>query len=363
MHQSARWSEATVPPPVPPGGQIRIITPSARGADISTARFDRGIGWLRDRGYEVVPGAQLLAAGDHAAGDGQARAREVNDAYSDPAVSAIVACIGGHNTNAVLRHLDFDLIARNPKPLIGYSDVTALLVPIYCQTGQVTYHGPTLMPELAEWPEPYPYTAQWFDMAMRANSGAWRYECPAAWTEEFLPWGLQDVRERVTRTQSSWRWLRPGHGQGVLFGGNLETLCALAGTGHLEPPPSTVLFWETTDTHLATIDRSLTQLEDCGVLDGISAMVVGKSFRGTAGFEDSLTRFLQNRYEEVDWPIVASVDLGHPDPMITIPIGREAVVSSESRRFDVLPVKDQEPPRGDYRTADSREQGPPYNGR
>ena len=317
-----------------PGDTIGVCTPSGPGAPICPERFERGVDALRRLGFEVLVGDQAYVTG-YAAGSGVARAREINVMLRDRRVRAIVASIGGLNANAVLPHLDYAALRADPKIILGYSDITAILLGVHATTGVVTFHGPTLLPELAEYPSPLSYTIEsMMDALCGRASGP--HGAPAEWTDELLLWGQQDNRPRTTNRHTGWRWLAPGTATGPLLGGNLETLCALAGTPYLPSFDGALLMWETCATTLAPVDRALTQLDAAGVTAGIRGMVVGRTFRAPDGFERELRDFVADRYGTSGIPIVAGVDVGHTDPMLTLPLGPPARLDSACGTFEVI---------------------------
>jgi muramoyltetrapeptide carboxypeptidase LdcA involved in peptidoglycan recycling len=317
------------PPRLVPGDLIAVCTPSGAGAPMAPRRFERGLEYLRGRGFQVRVGAAAWREG-YAAGDAGHRADELNSAIRDPEVRAIVAAIGGYTTNRILPYVDFAALAADPKIIIGYSDITALLLAVHARTGMVTFHGPTLMPELAEHPAPLGYTEQALWTVVSTPRAPGRLNPPGEWTEEFLAWDVADDRPRLSRPHDGWEWIVPGTGTGPLLGGNLDTMCALTGTAYLPRSDGAVFFWETCSTSLAEIDRNLTHLECAGVVSGVSGMIVGRSFRGDATFESRLRAFLADRLAGAPYPVVTGVDLGHADPMLTLPVGVRCRLDSAS---------------------------------
>src|ERR671931_1190446 len=128
------------PPALPEGGTIGVAAASSPFENRS--EIDRGIRWYEQRGYRVKLAPHVQARDDYVAGDARARADDLNGLFADPDVAAIQMLRGGYGASQVLPHLDYDVIAANPKPLIGYSDVTALHVAIRQRTGLVTFYGP-----------------------------------------------------------------------------------------------------------------------------------------------------------------------------------------------------------------------------
>ncbi|WP_329172849.1 S66 peptidase family protein [Streptomyces sp. NBC_01477] len=316
------------------GDVIGVCTPSGPGAVFAPGRFARGLQALRDRGFRVEVGAQSGASG-HSAGPAEARAAELNGFLRDGRVRAVVCTIGGYTANGLLPYLDYEAFAADPKPVVGYSDLTALLLGLHARTGVVTFHGPTLMPELAEFPDVQKYSDTSLFGALTAAVPAGVLRPPEHWTQEFLLWDKDDDRPRDTVPHQGWEWLAGGAGGGPLLGGNLETLCALLGTPYVPSFDGAVLFWETCESNPALLERALTQLDAAGVTARPAGMVVGRSFRAPDGFEEQLRATVAARYGGRGFPVLAGVDLGHTDPMLTLPVGVPARLDAAAGTFEL----------------------------
>jgi muramoyltetrapeptide carboxypeptidase LdcA involved in peptidoglycan recycling len=138
------------PPGLNPGDTIGFFSPSSAATAWAPNRFARAKAYLAAQGFELKAGS-LTGEQDHwRSGSIAARADELNALIRDPQVRAIMSVIGGSNSNSLLPYLDFDALKRDPKIVIGYSDVTALLLGIHAQTGLVTFYGPALVASFGE---------------------------------------------------------------------------------------------------------------------------------------------------------------------------------------------------------------------
>ncbi|MDH6435687.1 S66 peptidase family protein [Streptomyces canus] len=328
-------AEPVRPRRLAPGDLVAVCTPSGPGAPLAPRRFERGLQYLRDQGFRLRVGSQAWEEG-YAAGSARARAAEINDMIRDSDVRAVVCAIGGYTTNGILPHLDWKALADDPKVIVGYSDITALLLAAFARTGVITFHGPTLMPEFAEYPSALVYTEEAFRAATGSARAVGRLRPPAAWTEEFLLWDERDGEPRRTRPHDGWQWLVGGTATGRLLGGNLDTVCALTGTGDLPDFTGAVFFWETCSQSIGEIERNLTHLACAGVTDGIAAMIVGRSFRAGDAFEAQLRAYVSERWSGAPFPVLAGVDLGHSDPMLTLPVGARCRLDSGTDVFEVI---------------------------
>lgn len=134
-----------------------------------------------------------------------------------------MAAIGGMNSNALLPYIDYEALRKNPKMIIGYSDVTALLLGIYARTGLVTYYGPAMVASFGELP---PYVDETFDYFYEMLGGTAKpphtFRMPKYWTDEYINWETQAVSKKPY--ENRWLTIRPGKAKGCLVGGNLNTM-------------------------------------------------------------------------------------------------------------------------------------------
>ncbi|MEW2514678.1 S66 peptidase family protein [Streptomyces sp. NPDC046870] len=309
-----------------------MATPS--GSVVAPRRLERGVRALRSRGYRVRLGP--LAGKPSAADGGPQRAAELNSFLRDPEVRCVVMSLGGLTGNAVLDELDYDALAADPKILVGYSDITTVLLAALRVANIVTFHGPTLLPELAEYPGPLPYTWDHFVRAVGRAEPLGPLAAAPRWTEELLLWDEADDRARATTPSPGWTPLHGGTATGPLIGGNLETLGLLAGTRYFPDFSGAVVVLETTGTDLHHVERGLTQLEMLGVFTGMAGLVFGRSFRAPEGFERALTDHLRRRFAGHGVPVVAGADIGHTDPMLTLPLGTPARLDGDAGTLEVL---------------------------
>lgn len=321
------------PPGLQHGDRIAVAAPS--GTVQTARRLDRGVATLESMGFEVVVGSQVTTD-DPGKRTAQARADELNGFLRDQAVRAVIAAIGGYTTNAVLPLIDYDALRRDPKIICGYSDITALLLACHQLARIVTFHGPTLLPEIAEYPAAQPYTINHLQHAISRPAPMGRLAPPEAWTDEFLLWDHHDDRPRSMQQSPGWRWLSGGRASGPLLGGNLETISALAGTQYFPDFTGAVVFLETACGNIDLIGRSITHLAMLGVFAVASAVLFGRLFRATAELGDQLCELLLHHVAGQPIPVVTDVDLGHTDPMLTLPIGVRADVDGTARIVEIV---------------------------
>jgi muramoyltetrapeptide carboxypeptidase len=212
------------PPRLQSGDTIGIVSPSWGGAGKFPHRIQQGTEQLNALGFNVRLAPHALSHQGYVSDTAFNRAQDINELFADPEIKAIVASIGGDHSCHLLPLLDFDLIARNPKIFMGFSDITVLNVAIWQQTGLVTFNGPALLTDFAEYPHMQAYTEEYLLKAVATGFPMGKVQPSPDWTEEFLDWEGQKDRERPRRMlpNPGWNWLKPGLAQGRLIGGCIE---------------------------------------------------------------------------------------------------------------------------------------------
>lgn len=246
--------------PLRPGTRIRLVEPAYA---LDPAPAAAAVALLRDAGLPVEDPAPPPPRCGRLGADDAARAAMLNRAFADPAVGAVLVGQGGYGCTRLLGRLDRAAIAANPKPLIGFSDVTALLVALLPQLGPNAVHGPTARTLVQD-----------ADSDSRAALLAvLRGDRPA------YQGALARAAARVTV-------IRAGAAAGPLIGGNLSLLTALAGTPDAPATRGRILFIEDWNEPHYRFDRMLTQLQQAGLLDGIAGLVLGELVGVTRVGED-----------------------------------------------------------------------------
>lgn len=332
-HTSKAVRALVRPPGVRRGDKVGIFAPSSPLAARYGTRLRGGVAALAALlDVEVVVAGQADRQIDgHQAGSPADRAAALMAFVRDPGVTAVVATLGGYNSADILPYLDAAELRANPLALVGYSDVTSLLVGVQALAGWVTFHGPTLMTDFGEQPQVDPFTVRHFLTAVVAGHGRerWVLDDPDVWTDEFLDWGGTEwTRGRAPSGSGARQVWAGGTGAGSLFGGNLSTLSCLLGTPYVAIPPEMVFFFEATgiDAEPANLQRFLTHLRQAGALDGVRAVLVGR-FAGPAGFGHELRDVVLKSFPAV--PIVADLPFGHHSPIWTLPVGARVSVTAD----------------------------------
>jgi muramoyltetrapeptide carboxypeptidase len=325
------------PPRVRPGDTVAIVSPSFAGAATWPHRTERGVAYLESLGLRVNVMPHANRAGHWTSGSPEERAADLHEAFADPEVSVVLCSIGGNHSNQVVPHLDFDLIRANPKIFQGFSDMTVLHWAIQREAGLVTFHGPALVPNLCEFPAVLPDTDRCLRSAWLGDAPL-RFEPATEWTDEFLDWNarLDLTRPRELRPSEGWVTIRAGVAEGPLLGGCLETICwHLKGSRLWLDLDGAVLMLETSEEEPspAHVDSYLTDLEQLGVLDRVAGLVVARPYGYDQDRRDLLWRVVAER---TTCPVLANVDCGHTDPMLTLPLGGRVRLDASAQTLETL---------------------------
>lgn len=316
---------------------IGVFSSSSPVSATVPSRYDRGVAYLEDKGYRITHG-QLHGKRDYyRSGSIKARADEFNCLLYDENVQILMASIGGNNTNSILPYIDYGYLKAHPKIIIGYSDVTALLLAIYAKTGLVTFYGPAVASSFGEFPPFVDWTFEQFNAMLSGDcSVPYTYPCLHVWTDEFIDWSTQD-RAKEQRP-NDWICVREGSCEGRLIGGNLNTMGGFFGTEYMpEIQTGDILLIEDSLKDAATIERSFSLLKLSGVLDRVSGILLGKHEKfddnGTGRLPyEILLEVLGNR----QIPILADFDCCHTHPMLTMPIGCTVHLDATNKKVVLL---------------------------
>jgi muramoyltetrapeptide carboxypeptidase LdcA involved in peptidoglycan recycling len=335
------------PPRLKPGDTVAVVSTSWGGPSVFPHVFDRGVDVLRRVfGLEVreLPTARMAAL-DLGANPRQ-RADDLNEAFADPSIRAIVMSIGGVDSIRILEHLDPSLAAANPKILLGFSDSTTQLA-YYNQAGLVTFNGPSVMAGIAQL-EQFEGAVDHVLALLFEPRPSYDYLPFKDWTDGYPDWRdpshAGEVGER--RPHDGWRWLQgEGRVQGRLFGGCAETMEMMKGTRFWPEPEfwrDRILFLETSEDKPApeTVGYWLRNYGVQGVFDRVSGVLIGRA-RGYSNAEKAeldamIVRLIAREFGATGLPIVTNLDFGHTDPQWILPLGVRAEIDADARSLRLL---------------------------
>lgn len=305
-----------------PGQTVGVIAPSSPANEPDRLRF--AIDIVESLGYRAKPGAHLFDRDGYLAGTDAARAADVNAMFADDGVDAIWCARGGYGASRLLPSLDFACMRANPKPLIGYSDITALHMALHTQAGLVSFHGPVAWKALTA------YTLGELERVLCKPETPIRLGAPPSF--EARP-GQVEWENRVST-------LHGGRARGPLLGGNLCLMAHLVGTPYFPDLRGAILFLEDVGEAFYRVDRMLTQLWLSGALAGVAGIAFGKFTEGgpSNGFVQNrvLEDILGERPRALGIPAVVGLMIGHVDNNTTVPVGCAAELDADAGTLTLL---------------------------
>ncbi|HFU3854909.1 TPA: S66 peptidase family protein [Streptococcus suis] len=249
------------------------------------------------------------------------RVADLEAAFANETVDAVLTTIGGFNCNELLPYLDFDLIAQNPKIFCGYSDTTALLNAIYAKTGMQTYMGPAYSSFKMEQGQQY-QTTSWLNAV---TQDTYHLTPSLEWSSD--AWYLPNAPRTFYPTE--WKVYNPGQASGIAIGGNISTLNLLTGTEFAPRPDKYVLFLEEAeDDDYLIIARHLTALLQ--TYPNPQAVVFGRFPKETKLTEEILLTILDKHPILKKVPVLYDLDFAHTQPLFTITIGGQVEIDTKT---------------------------------
>jgi muramoyltetrapeptide carboxypeptidase len=309
---TAQPSRTVRPKRLSAGDTVALVAPASatfQPVDLDIARES-----VDALGLKVKVGRHLLARHGYLAGTDKDRAADINGFFSDRDVRAVLPIRGGWGSARVLPYLDFDTIRRNPKIILGYSDITALLLSIQAKTGLVTFHGPNGMGRWDAWSVDYLRRVLF-------NAETVTFENPRTMSERN---SLVPIEHRV-------RTIRPGTARGRLLGGNLTVLTAILGSPYLPSWDGAILFLEDVGEDFYRVDRMFTQLKLAGVLQKIRGFVFGTCAECSPGegFGSlTLDEIFVDHIQPLEVPAWSGAMIGHQMQQWTVPVGAEVEIDA-----------------------------------
>jgi len=302
------------PPRLKKGEVIGLVAPASTPS--SNEKIEKGVHYLEHLGYRVKIGKHVNKVVGYLAGTDEQRASDFNEMLRDRNVKAIFALRGGYGTPRILRLLDYSAARRNPKIIVGYSDLTALQLAMFKKIGLVTFSGPMVSVEM--WNAIDPFTEEHF------------------WRVITSPTGIGSL---TNPPEEPLKILRTGKASGRLLGGNLSLLASLMGTPFLPNLRRAVLVLEEVDEAPHRVDRMFAQLMNSGIFKVVSAVVLGK-FTDCVPTDPSkpyltVEQVVDNLAAIVRCPLIANLQYGHIPRKLTIPIGLKVKVDAGKGKLEI----------------------------
>jgi muramoyltetrapeptide carboxypeptidase len=301
--------------PLPDGGTIGVA--AVASAYQNRSELLRGVEWWEEHGYRVKLGERVYARDDYVAGNPRDRAADLMAMFTDPEVDVVQSLRGGYGSAQTIPHLDFDAIAANPKPFVGYSDITALHVAIRQATGLATVYGYGLLgmgdTDSTDFSR---------DRLLQVLRGEGAGEVPRDPDDPYV------------------RPIRGGKVTAPLVGGCLWLLLQTMGTPWEIELDGCIFFFEDYDTPPWYVDGMLTQLEQAGKLENVRGVVVGdmekcdwRETRPEWPRTKSIEDVLEQHLEPLGVPVLYKLPLGHGKHLAALPLGVTATLDGDARKL------------------------------
>lgn len=307
------------PPRMVPGCRVALLAPA--GPLLERDDLTRGTELCLALGFQPVLGANAHRRHGYLAGTDDQRLADLNAALHDPAIDAIWCLRGGFGMTRILDRVDLTALAERPRPVIGFSDITALLLALHRMTGLAGFHAPMARAPLT------PFSRDHFERVLGRAAAPGRLGR--------LPQPANVLVPRNNRIVT----IRPGVAEGPLIGGNLSLLSSLAGTRYFPDLGGAILFLEEVGEDLYRIDRMLSQLRMLGALDRLAGVVLGQFTEMKRGTGDGALGFdevMAGYFEPLGVPVAYGFPFGHVDDQWTLPIGVRARLDAGQGELEVV---------------------------
>ena len=295
---------------------------TAPGGYITQEELDEAVSTLQELGFKTYYRDNVLYRYGYFAGTDKQRADDLMHLFSNPDVDAILCVRGGYGSNRILDLLDYELIKKNPKALIGYSDITSLINAFYIKLGLVGFHGPVAISDFND------FTVKSFKKVLMNPKKQYKYS---------------NKRQEDTKDDSDFDQytITGGKAEGILVGGNLVMIDTLIGTGYEPDFENKIVFLEEIKEKPYRIDRMITHLLMSTNLNKAAGIVLG-IFKGCDIDEDeqdgsfTLRQVLTDRFSTLNIPCFYGMPFGHVSNKITIPVGILAEMNADKKTLKLL---------------------------
>jgi muramoyltetrapeptide carboxypeptidase len=300
------------------GDLISIISPAS--APLDASKVHHGVKYFESLGYRVTISKNVFNVRGYLAGTDEERAEDLNQAFADKNVKAIICSRGGYGTPRILDKIDYGTIKQNPKIFVGYSDITALQLAILKKTGLVTFSGPMMAVEFG------------VEVGKKIDP----------FTEEkFFDVVTSHKNVGVVKSHRDYRLSFQGKkkSKGRLLGGNLSMITSILGSEYAPDFSNSILLLEEVSEEPYSIDRMLTQLRLAGVLQNISGLALGQFTNCAPEEPDKPYRTLEQIFKEDLFSqgkaAVANIPYGHLPVKMTLPIGVLVSIDPVKKKFSI----------------------------
>jgi len=337
-----------IPKKLQKGDGVGFVSPSAGLAPFASHRVEKAIQTFKELGYKVKIAKNALENRGYVSGTIEERIDDIHSMFKDIEIKMIICTIGGNHSNQLIKHLNYDLIKRNPKIFIGYSDITVLHFAIQSQANLATYYGPCVMTQFGEYPKIIDYTLKYFNKELVDKKSKNGYEIypSKTWTDEVLDWfKKQDLqRPRIQNSNKGYEWLKNGKARGEILGGTIPSINHLVGTKYWVNSKDKIYFLDIPENpndirkglSIGDIDSYFADLDNLGLFDSIKGLIIGRPPHYVQEEDLQLRKLIIKYVGRKKCPILYNINIGHTDPIITLRYGAIVELDSYSNKFRVV---------------------------
>lgn len=290
------------------GDAVALVSPAGPVAESRVQAAVRELtAWgLRPRIYPHALDVEGFLAGSDAH-----RTADLNDALADPEIRAVLCTRGGYGVQRIVEHLDYDAVRRDPKLVVGFSDITALHAALWCHAGLVTVHGP---------------------IAAQLERGG---EFASTLKQALM--STDSLVVRADRAEPTFSVRTAGVAEGILLGGNLSIISTCVGTPFMPDLEGAILLIEDVGELAYRVDRILTHLGNCGILKGLAGIAIGQfSEPGHGNNPVKPADVLIERLGNLGIPLLGGLSIGHGERNLAVALGSRATLDADAGSLSVV---------------------------
>ncbi len=318
MHMAATVKPLLKGKVLKPGDTVGIITPASALGDEDAITLTKEV--LTYFGLNVKEGKYIRERYGNLAGTDAQRLEDLHAMFADKEVHGILCIRGGSGASRLLSKIDYKLIANNPKPLLGYSDITALIMAFQAKIGLVTFHGPV-------------GTSNWSNFVAKTFTDQFM-------DNKLVTFANPDKKgDNIVQYKDRISTINPGIAEGKLLGGNLTLISGLCGSPYLPDFKDSILFLEEINESPEKVDRMFCQLMNAGILAQIKGFVFGKctGCSPSAGYGSlNLDQILRDYIKPLNIPSYSGAVIGHIDDQFLLPVGVKARIDANKGTIEIL---------------------------
>lgn len=329
------------------GDTIAIVSPSWGGPSVFPHIYESGIKTLKHLGLKIKEYPSAKKDAEYIYNHPEFRATDINNAFADSKITAIFTSIGGDDSVRILPFLDLEIIKKNPKILLGFSDTTTLNT-YFNQFGLVTLNGPSIMAGLSQWNSLGEKFQDHIKKILFDNPTSYTYKPYDYYSNGYLDWNnKKDIGKTKPRKKNTgWTWLQGDSiVQGNLFGGCIDVLEVMKSTKFWPNEDfwnDKIFFLEISEDKPTPeqVNGMLRNYGMQGVFNKISALLIGRprdySDKEKKELNDYIIKIVNVEFKNSSLPIITNMDFGHTDPQWILPLGIKAEIDCHKKHFKLI---------------------------